>query len=356
MITRRNFIASLAAAPWLGSYLLGSETSISPDKISGFCKRLKPIGRILQMKDWYVWGTSPIDGPDGKIHVFFSRWPASRRMSGWINRSEVAHAIADKVEGPYENIETVLAPRGDGFWDATTCHNPHIQKVDDKYCLFYMGNSNGKTNTKRVGLAVTDSLSGPWRRMDKPLIEPGGEDVWDNHCTSNPSFVKHPNGQYWIYYKSWNSSDYYNSSHPTIRGNRKYGIAMADKLEGPYKKFEGNPVIDFSGLGDNTQIEDAYVFIEDGKFKMVARDMGIFSHKVGLYLESEDGIKWSDPKIAYFEVDKYIEQPPAPRHLSKYGRFERPQILMRNGRPAYLFTTSQGGTYMNSTPYVFEVT
>ena len=192
--------------------------------------------------------------------------------------------------------------------------------------------------------------------MDKPLIEPGGEDVWDNHCTSNPSFVRHPNGQYWIYYKSWNSSDYYNSTHPTIRGNRKYGIAMADKLEGPYVKYKNNPVVDYSGLGENRQLEDAYVYIEDGKFKLIARDMGIFNHEVGLYLESDDGIKWSEPKIAYYAVNKYMEEPPGPSHLKRYGRLERPQILMKDGKPDCLYLASQGGKYMNSTAFVFDIT
>lgn len=356
MITRRTFVAGLAAAPLFRCLLAYASKSSSDEKVSEFCKRLRPVGRILELEDWYVWGTSPIYGPDGKIHVFFSRWPARRRMGGWINSSQIAHAVAEKPEGPYENIETVLAPRGAGFWDATTCHNPHIQKVDGKYCLFYIGNSNGKTDTKRVGLASAESLWGPWQRMDKPLIEPGGEDVWDNHCTSNPSFVRHPNGRYWVYYKSWNSSDYYNSTHPTIRGNRKYGIAMSDKLEGPYVKYEHNPVIDYSGLGENRQLEDAYVYIEDDKFKLIARDMGIFSHEVGLYLESDDGIKWSEPKIAYYAVDKYMEEPPGPSHLKRYGRLERPQILMKDGKPDYLFLASQGGKYMNSTAFVFDIT
>jgi len=348
-------MAAATMAPLSRCLAAQSEAEIPPERISAFSRRLKPIGRVLELEDWYVWGTSPIDGPDGKVHVFFSRWPAARRMGGWVNRSEIAHAVADKPEGPYEQIETILAPRGEGFWDATTCHNPHIQKVDGQYCLFYMGNSNGKTNTKRVGLATADSLAGPWRRRDEPLIEVGGEEAWDNHCTSNPAFVKHPNGQYWLYYKSWNSSEYYNSAHPTVRGNRKYGLAVAEKLEGPYVKYAHNPIIDYSARGGNTQIEDAYVYIEDGKFRMIARDMGIFNHEVGLYLESDDGIRWSEPKIAYHAVREYVSEPPGPRHLRKYGRLERPQILMRDGKPAYLFVASQGGRYMNTSAFVFRI-
>jgi len=36
---------------------------------------------------------------------------------------------------------------------------------------------------------------------------------------------------------------------------------------------------------------------------MVTQDMGVFSHKTGLYMESEDGKHWSEPKIGYLEVD-----------------------------------------------------
>ena len=83
--------------------------------------------------------------------------------------------------------------------------------------------------------------------------------------------------------------------------------------------------------------------------------MGLFSHEVGLIMESADGLAWSEPLIAYQPVRAYVEQPPAPRHLTKYGRFERPQLLLRNGRPAYLFTTTQGGKYETSTPFIFKI-
>jgi beta-xylosidase len=306
------------------------------------------------MENWYVWCNTPIDGNDGKVHVFFSRWPAQKKMGGWINGSEIAHAVANSPEEPFEFVETVLAPRGPGHWDATTCHNPHIQCLNGKYYLFYMGNTNGKTDTKRIGLAMADSLYGPWKRSDQPLLEPGPAGAWDDHCTTNPSFVKHPNGKYWLYYKSWNTDEYKNASGP-VRGNRKYGIAVADAIEGPYTKYAGNPIIDFSSRGENRQMEDAFVWIEDGKFKMLARDMGIFSYQTGLYLESLDGLKWSEPTLAYREVSAYAEEPPAPTHLTKYGRLERPQLLMRNGKPAYLFTASQGGKFMTSSAFIFRI-
>jgi len=250
------------------------------------------VGRILETKGWYIWCASPIYGPDDRVHLFFSRWPAERRMGGWVNSSEIAHAVAPTPESPFEIVGPVLQPRGPGHWDGTTCHNPHIQFVDGKYCLFYMGNSNGRTDTKRIGLAVSDSLDGPWQRPDRPLLEPGPPGAWDSHCTTNPAFVKHPNGQYWLYYKSWNTAEYESTPRTApIRGNRKYGLTIGNKLEGPYVKYPGNPVVDFSALGENRQFEDAYVWWEGGRFHMIGRDMGFYGHQVGLYFESVDGLR-----------------------------------------------------------------
>ena len=361
MSNRRTFLkqSMLTSCALYASGLTGisatSENKYEAKDISVFANRLKPLGRILELEGYFVWGTSPIVDADGKIHVFFSRWDSSKGMGGWINSSEIAHAVAEKPEGPYYNIETILAPRGEGFFDATTCHNPHIQFTDGKYCLFYIGNSNKKTNTKRIGLATADSLLGPWKRPDKPLLEAGESDAWDDHCTSNPSFLKHPSGQYWLYYKSWNTREYEHTLNPAIRGNRKYGLAIADKLEGPYIKYSHNPIIDYSKLGNNRQLEDGNVYIENGRFYMIARDMGRFDHEVGIILESEDGIKWSEPKISYFGYSHYLKQPPAPPNLKKYGRFERPQILMQNGKPTHLFVATQGGKYMSASAFVFEV-
>ena len=67
-----------------------------------------------------------------------------------------------------------------------------------------MGNSDKTVNTKRIGVATASSLYGPWKRMDQPLLEAGEEGAWDDCNTTNPAFIIHPNGESWLYYKSWN--------------------------------------------------------------------------------------------------------------------------------------------------------
>jgi hypothetical protein len=353
-MTRREWLYGAAMLPLAARAAVGTLSSEKSLPVSEFARRLRPVGRILELEGYYVWCQAPIEGPDGRVHVFFSRWPAAKKMGGWINSSEIAHAVAPAAEGPYTVLGTVLAPRGPGHWDGTTCHNPHIQKVGGQYVLFYMGNSNGRTDTKRVGFAVAPSLDGPWRRSDEPLLETGVTGAWDDHCTTNPSLVQHPNGQFWLYYKSWNTADY-ERGVPPVRGNRKYGLATADRIEGPYRKHPMNPLLDFSRLGNNAQCEDAFIWREHGKFKAVMRDMGVQSHDVGLYLESDDGLHWSDPQIAFSPVRVYAEQPPAPKHLSKYGRLERPQLLLRGESPAYMFTATQGGAHETSSGFLFRI-
>ncbi|MFV0606822.1 MAG: glycoside hydrolase family protein [Niabella sp.] len=348
---RKKFIQHISSLT-AGLVVFPNTVSEEDNYLKYFHKKLQPIGRALELEDYYVWCNSPIIDNNGKVHVFFSRWDAKKKMSGWINGCEIAHAIADSPESEFKVLDIALQPRT-GFWDATTCHNPFITTFNGKYYLYYMGNNNGKTNTKRIGVAIADSLTGPWQRFSEPILQPGIEGSWDDHCTTNPSVI-YRNGKYFLYYKSWNTKDY-ETEKGAIRGNRKYGLAIADKPEGPFIKYEGNPIIDFSSKGNNAQLEDAFVWHQKNKFYMIARDMGYYNHKTGIIMSSKNGKKWSKPQIAYYEANHYIQQPPAPPSLKRYGRFERPQLLLNEGKPTHLFTASQGGKYMTSSSFIFKI-
>src|SRR5690606_25474462 len=123
---------------------------------------LKPIGRSFALADYYIWCSSAIWGEDGKVHLFYSRWKKEKGMSGWLRGSEIAQAVADRPDAPCVDQGVVLQTIA-GYWDSTTCHNPLIQKVDNTYYLFYMSNSNGKTQTKRTGINTAKILACPWQ-------------------------------------------------------------------------------------------------------------------------------------------------------------------------------------------------
>ncbi|MBC2603446.1 glycoside hydrolase family protein [Puniceicoccus vermicola] len=251
--------------------------------------------------------------------------------------------------------DIALAGRGLEFWDACTVHNPTIHRVADQYALFYMANRfepcadrEQAIRSKRIGVALSNSLYGPWKRMDFPLIDAGSPDSWDEILVSNPSFVEDRNGSFKLYYKgvdriSWEKS----------HGNRKYGVATAGKLEGPYTKYAANPIIDLSVYGESYECEDAFIWQDVEGYHAIMRDMGLFGDRYGIYMRSHDGIAWGDPQVGYRPSTSYTREPP--NGLSREGRFERPQILFRDSKPTHLFVAFRGGESLGSTAAVLEI-
>jgi hypothetical protein len=98
---------------------------------AGFAGRLEPRGRILDFSEqgYVVWDCAPIYGPDGNVHVFFTRVPGPQE--DWFRnfrlKAEIVHAIAPSPEGPYEVQEVVLRGRQTGFRDAYGTVNPRIE-------------------------------------------------------------------------------------------------------------------------------------------------------------------------------------------------------------------------------------
>ncbi len=297
-------------------------------RISDFAQHITPVGRILAMEDWYVWGTSAIDGPDGKVHLFSARWPAQTGMGGWCTHSEIIHSVGDSAEGPFEMQDVAVQARP-GHWDGGMVHNPTIHKVGDRYALVHIGNRDGRPFTQSIGIAVSDSLHGPWERH-APVLRAGSW-TWDWLMATNPALLVHPNGEFWMYYKAWDLAD----------KKRKVGLAVANNLLGPYEKHPQNPLVDYSDQGK--QIEDPYVYMQDGRIYMVLADdnEGVVKQHAGAIIHSDDGIHFSDPELAYDTTAVYFDEP--------VQRFERPQVLVRDEKPAYLYLSAKGGPYDTAT-------
>ena len=91
---------------------------------------LEWTGAMIEDKDYTVWGSSPIMGDDGKVHVFSARWPEFNVDPGWRRTCEVAHYVADQPEGPYTFSDVAVKGTGvDGDWDKFAPHNPEIKKL-----------------------------------------------------------------------------------------------------------------------------------------------------------------------------------------------------------------------------------
>ncbi len=289
---------------------------------------------------YFTWGASLAQGDDGRYHLFYSRWPLKYGHNAWVSHSEIAHATADEPGGPYAFSDVALPARGEEFWDGSCTHNPHIHRIGGKYYLYYMGNRGDGTvtgdlnfshrNNQRIGVAVADSPYGPWERFDAPLIDVSADSLApDALMVSNPSLAHTPEGRYLMVYKAVRKQREGIAGGPVV-----HMAAIADSPTGPFTKYARTI---FDAEGSDFPAEDPYIWCDGEKFWAIVKDMhGAFTpHGRSLVLfTSPDGVDW---KPALHPLVSKLEVRWADGSTEQMMHLERPQLWMRNGRPALLF-------------------
>lgn len=306
--------------------------------------RLEYVGIAVEEPGYHVWGSSPVIGPNGKTHLFVARWPISSRFGGWHTTCEIARYVADKPEGPFKFREVILKGTGDDAWDKQAPHNPTIQKVGEKYALLYIANTgNVFPASQRIGMVVSDSIEGPWKKAGNNgliLSPPEDPHVWSYKSSvgvNNPALLDHPDGRFFLYYKAM------------TKGPRRMGVAISDKLEGPYKHHK-----DYLTSNMRT-IEDGYAFMENGRIHLLTTDN---EPGTGLLWISDDGISFDKPRLGFERMSAYIPEEKVNAATNYRGRkFERPQVLVQNGRATHLYVASGANIRKGdgSCSYVFRI-
>ena len=184
---------------------------------------------------------------NGKYHTWIMQCGAVN-----LGKSEEINVYITSKDGINWNVEGGF-PNGDkGSMDENWREGIQVVKFEGKYWMFYTGNSTnpkynanreGTINTNRHGicLMVADRPEGPWKyAVDEPIISRSdNKNDWDYSAVNNP-YPVYFKGKWYVYYKAFNfeKTGIYNTLN---------GVAVADKITGPYKKFEGNPVCDAHG-------------------------------------------------------------------------------------------------------------
>ncbi|MCQ2386440.1 MAG: glycoside hydrolase family protein, partial [Clostridia bacterium] len=256
---------------------------------------------------------------------------------------------------------TVLAPRGREYFDGMNVHNPYIRYYNGKYYLYYMGTTYGGPipqhmseidpyrsletwNRKRIGLAVAESVYGPWVRRDTPLLEPRDPSHWASSVISTPAVAILPDGESYLLP--------YSSSY--AGATLQIGLAVADKPDGPFERACENPIFDFED--PNLHLEDPYLWYEDGKFRLLIKDdckngsSGIGGEwGAGLYAESDDCVHFTfaDQPKAYSRTVTWDDG-----SVTRQCNLERPFLLLEDGHPTHLYLATGNG----DVPYGFDRT
>ena len=329
--------------------------------VQKFPYRLGEACEALRMEEYYIWDCSVIRA-EGRYHMFSSRW--SKRMGfgwNWLFNSEIIHTVADAPEGPYTFQNVVLPRRGAQYFDGMSTHNTCIREYGGKYYLYYMGTTYAGEvpqhmdeisteraleawNRKRIGLAVADSINGPFVRRDTPLLEPRDCACWDCTVTTNPAVTILPDGTTYMIYKSRSGA-----------GRKlQLGIAWAPAPEGPFARLSDAPILNFAD--EDLHVEDPFLWYDAPrkKFCLIAKDdckngsAGVTGEwGSGFYAESDDCIRFELPQqpCVYTRDVTWTDG-----RRTKQGNLERPALLFDEaGVPTHLFCA----TGPASAPYDF---
>lgn len=311
-----------------------------------FYKKLVPARKenMLGKPGWFLWGASVCWFRD-KYYIFISGWKEEYKFSGWIRHSTILRGVGLHPEGPFTLTGEMIELKNQA-WSAEVLHNPTVCQINDKFYLFYIGSCYKlDDNTKelpnenevyrynqRIGVAMADDPSGEFIPYEgNPVLDRSCKG-WDDTFVTNPA-VCAEDGVVHLIYKSL-----IRQSMPDIV--LKLGIAKAARPEGVYAKMGDGPLLSYN-------VEDPFVWKQDGKYYMIAKDMtGDVAGRpdYAVMLESPDLLDWKlcREKLAYTTTIEFENGE------LRCANVERPQIYFENGKPVCLYNavkTTEGTTF-----------
>ncbi len=177
-----------------------------------------------------------------------------------------------------------------GEYGDRSVSTPDILVWKGKYYLYFQaftGYFSSETHDYcGVSLAVADSPRGPFKKMEKPIVEQGESGDWDSKAIHDPYPIVYK-GKIWMFYKGENLLEGGKDGSLV----RAQGVAIADQPEGPYEKHPLNPILN-SG-------HETFLFPYNEGLAAVLTFDGVEKNTIQY---AKDGIN--------FEVMSYIHCPP----------------------------------------------
>ncbi len=278
---------------------------------------------VFREDDYFVWCPQVFKEEGGPYHLIYSRWPRSSKIGGWLTQSEVALAAGESPEGPFRHVKTLLRGAGPGHWDELMAHNPKLYRFGNKYYLYYISSRSGPSrghvrDSQRTGVAVADSILGPYRRSEQPIVEPAAPVF---NLTVNPAVTRMTDGRYLMMIKGDITPKLPTEPMP----QRVQGLAVADRPEGPYAIRPELAIRDID-------TEDASLWHDAVRRSYFA----VFhARKYIALIESADGFNWR--RAEHYQVTQGNTLPRADGGiLSTQAPLQRPDLFIENGKPCVL--------------------
>jgi hypothetical protein len=250
------------------------------------------------MKQWQYWDGKIIKGPDGKYHMFASRWSQSKGMSGW-GGSVAVHAVSDNPTGPYVDKGPCYPDNEGGKGHNVTA----AALPDGRYAIIV-------SDTRPGDVFLSDSLSGPWVYQGSIQIDPNGFD--SSGTRTNLSLCIRPDGSYLM--------------------ATRFGAMMlsATGIMGPYKVQGPRVYQNIAGL-NNSDREDPCFWYSGGMYHLV---VNWWNDRKAYHFTSPDGLtNWTNAGLAYDPTTNFVRYTDGT--VNHWYKMERLGVLVENGHPTH---------------------
>jgi hypothetical protein len=252
------------------------------------------------MKQWYYWDGQIIKAPDGKYHLFASRWDQARGHRGW-GGSAAVHAVSDNLYGPYVDKGFVWTNIVDGI--AGKGHNvTALTLPDGRYAVLI-------SETRPGSIYASKSLDGPWEFLGPLTFATNQFSGNSRSLASNMSLMVRPDGNFEIVQRS--------------------GLVLisTNGVLGPYAVQGPSAYSMVPELRPMRTLEDPVVWFSGGLYHVVAND---WSTRKAYHITSVDGIKdWRFRGLAYDPTTDFLRYTDGT--VNHWNKLERPGVYLENG-------------------------
>lgn len=210
--------------------------------------RRDPSAVLLIDDLYYTWYTKSVGRAVG-----FGTGDPEAKVFPW-DKSEIWYATS-KDGWHWEEQGTAITLGEKGRYDDRSVFTPEVLAHDGKYYLVYQAIKAPYLNRTKntVAMAIADDPKGPWKVLPKPILEAANNGEWlgeednrflvksqgdfDSHKVHDPTLLFYRD-KFYLYYKGERKGERNTSGGREIR----WGVAIADKPEGPYVKSPYNPI------------------------------------------------------------------------------------------------------------------